>query len=113
MALIRVGCAGWAYPDWKKGGFYPKSLHNNQFLAYYSKFFDFVEVNTSFYHIPSLDSVTQWNHATPDSFSFAIKVWQAMTHKYTESIIEDQIHQFFTTFIPLKSKESFDTYNTK
>ncbi|MHA1767936.1 MAG: hypothetical protein ACTSWX_14625 [Promethearchaeota archaeon] len=42
MLNIHVGCAGWAYDDWK-GPFYPNYLQSSQFLSFYSKFFDFVE----------------------------------------------------------------------
>lgn len=49
---ILVGCAGWSYKDWS-GVFYPKSMQSSEYLSYYSKFFDFAEVNSTFYNIPT------------------------------------------------------------
>lgn len=74
-----VGCAGWAYDDWI-GPFYPKSLKKDHHLAYYAKFFDFTEVNSTFYNLPAEETVRKWVKAVPETFQFAVKIWQKITH---------------------------------
>lgn len=106
MTTIRIGCAGWAYSEWKKGEFYPKNLSPNQFLQYYSQYFNFVEINTTFYHLPKDEVIQHWNSSTPDSFTFSIKIWQDISHKKESVNLEDQITLFFNRMAPFKSKIS-------
>ena len=70
---IFVGCAGWSYKDWS-GVFYPKSIQSSEYFSYYSKFFNFAEVNSTFYNIPSENTIKSWNKKTPDNFRFSIKI---------------------------------------
>ena len=81
-AIIRVGPAGWSYPDW--GGYvYPsrrsKGFHQASFLA---EFFDTIEINTSFYQPLRPDHATQWidRVAANPRFVFTAKLWQRFTH---------------------------------
>jgi uncharacterized protein YecE (DUF72 family) len=106
MTIIRIGCAGWAYPEWKRGEFYPKSLPSNQFLQFYSQYFNFVEINTTFYHLPKDEVIQHWNSSTPDYFSYSIKVWQNISHKKEFANLDEQISQFFKKMALLKSKIS-------
>jgi len=80
--IIRVGPAGWSYPDWA-GYVYPsrrtKGFHEASYLA---EFFDTIEINTSFYQPLRLDHATQWIDrvvANP-RFVFTAKLWQRFTH---------------------------------
>lgn len=56
MAKIEIGTAGWDYKDWV-GSFYPKQLERTQHLEYFSKYFDIVEINSTFYNLPSIGMV--------------------------------------------------------
>ncbi|MHA1674264.1 MAG: DUF72 domain-containing protein [Promethearchaeota archaeon] len=94
MSDFHVGCAGWSYDDWK-GSFYPKRLKKSQYLSYYGKIFDFVEVNTTFYHIPTKNTFQQWESETPADFFFGIKLWQKFSHKFDYATIDEEIRQFF------------------
>jgi len=79
MNCIHVGSMGWSYDFWK-GNFYPKNLASNEFLAYYSKQFDTVEVDSTFYRIPSKKTVLDWKEQTPNGFIFSLKFPQIITH---------------------------------
>jgi uncharacterized protein YecE (DUF72 family) len=79
MRKIHVGSMGWSYDFWR-GDFYPKNLAANEFLAYYSKQFDTVEVDNTFYRIPSKKMVLDWREQTPNDFIFSLKFPKIITH---------------------------------
>jgi uncharacterized protein YecE (DUF72 family) len=82
-ATIRVGLAGWAYPDWK-GVFYPTSRPNGfHELEYVSQFFSVVEINSSFYRPPRREWVEKWVDQVKDrsDFQFTAKLWRGFTHE--------------------------------
>ena len=81
MAKIYIGTSGWSYPTGEgtwKGFFYPPGTKNE--LEYYSRFFNTVEVNSSFYRPPNPVYVANWVKQTPPGFLFAVKLWQKFTH---------------------------------
>jgi uncharacterized protein YecE (DUF72 family) len=59
MLPIRVGTCGWSYKDWS-GVFYPKGLPAGEYLAYYAERYSVVEVDSTFYHSPTLKTVQGW-----------------------------------------------------
>ena len=65
---VRVGCSGWNYAHWRER-FYPKGLPPSRWLEHYATLFDTVEVNNTFYRLPSRESVERWVEQTPDGFS--------------------------------------------
>jgi len=79
MVKINIGCAGWDYKDWVPS-FYPKSLEKYNRLNFYSRFFDLIEINTTFYNVPKYSIVKKWNGRVPEKFKYVIKVWQKITH---------------------------------
>jgi uncharacterized protein YecE (DUF72 family) len=70
---------GWSYNFWK-GTFYPADLNASKFLAYYSKQFDTVEVDSTFYRIPRTETLTEWKEQTPKDFIFSLKFPRIITH---------------------------------
>jgi uncharacterized protein YecE (DUF72 family) len=74
-----VGCSGWNYADWR-GVLYPPGCPQRKWLARYAEVFDTVEVNTTFYRLPSLDAVRGWVQQTPPGFTFAVKSSRYLTH---------------------------------
>jgi len=78
-ARIRVGTSGWQYPHWR-GAFYPKSLPREQWLEWYARTFDCVEVNASFYRLPETRHLEAWRDAVPAHFRFALKAPRSITH---------------------------------
>jgi uncharacterized protein YecE (DUF72 family) len=79
MKNVHVGTMGWSYGFWK-GNFYPEDLDSNEFLAYYAKTFDTVEVDSTFYRIPRERTVLDWKEQTSDSFVFSLKFPRKITH---------------------------------
>jgi uncharacterized protein YecE (DUF72 family) len=76
---LYVGVSGFSYPGWK-GNFYPKDLKSEEFLSYYSKRLNSVEINSSFYAPPSSTMVKSWSSKTEDSFKFSMKAPRQITH---------------------------------
>jgi len=78
-ASVHIGCSGWAYDDWV-GTFYRKGTPPREFLSAYARTFGCVEVDSTFYRIPSVEMTSRWYRATPASFRFAAKAPQELTH---------------------------------
>ncbi len=78
--MIRTGCMGWSYDDWV-GPFYPQGSPQKDFLPLYSLVFDTVEIDSSFYRMPSYEMVAQWKSRTPDDFRFTLKLPRDFTHE--------------------------------
>ncbi len=78
-ATIRIGTSGWNYSHWK-GPFYPQGARPQELLPLYAGRFETVEVNNSFYHLPSREVFAQWRHATPGEFVFSVKASRYITH---------------------------------
>jgi uncharacterized protein YecE (DUF72 family) len=76
----RVGCSGWNYAHWRNGVFYPPRCAAKNWLGFYAREFDTVEVNTTFYRLPRREAVARWVDETPDGFTFAVKVSRYVTH---------------------------------
>ncbi|MDR7555820.1 MAG: DUF72 domain-containing protein [Armatimonadota bacterium] len=76
---LYAGTSGFSYPEWR-GTFYPADLPADQMLAFYSRAFPTVELNTTFYRFPRRAQVDAWRLATPPGFRFAVKVHRTITH---------------------------------
>ena len=77
---LRIGCSGWNYAHWRNGVFYPPRCPAGGWLRFYAQHFDTVELNTTFYRLPSVEAVRRWVDETPDGFVFAVKVSRYLTH---------------------------------
>src|SRR5438093_6276755 len=79
---LRVGVAGWSYPDWR-GRFYPRGQKPGSELRFVSELFDAVEINTTFYRVPDRKLVERWAKAVEDrpGFLFTSKVPKELTHE--------------------------------
>jgi uncharacterized protein YecE (DUF72 family) len=76
---IHIGTSGWSYKEWK-GSFYPAKLPADQMLAYYASRFSTVEVNNSFYRIPTERVLVSWTGEVPSHFRFVMKASRRITH---------------------------------
>jgi len=103
MAKIVVGCAGWDYADWA-GMFYPRKLAKMDQLAHYARFFDFVEVNSTFYNLPTQETLAKWGKVVPDQFRFAVKVWNRISHAKADVTLDARVSGFFTQLKVLEPK---------
>jgi uncharacterized protein YecE (DUF72 family) len=109
-AKIYIGTSGWSYPagegTWK-GHFYPPGRINE--LEYYSRYFNTVEINSSFYSPPNPGYVDNWAKRVPADFLFTLKLWQKFTHPkmYEEStgrnaaISQEDVDIFKSSIDPL------------
>ncbi|HLM35631.1 MAG TPA: DUF72 domain-containing protein [Gaiellaceae bacterium] len=80
MPSIRIGCSGWNYQHWRHGVFYPPRCAARNWLRFYARHFDTVEINMTFYRLPRAASVARWVAESPEGFLFAVKVSRYLTH---------------------------------
>ena len=76
---IRIGCSGWIYRHWREL-FYPAKLPQRLWFAYYAETFDTVELNTSFYRLPTPETFAKWRDQAPSGFRYAVKAPRFITH---------------------------------
>ncbi len=100
---IRTGCISWTYQDWT-GTFYPPGSKSSDFLAVYSRIFDIVEVDSTFYRTPSSTTVRQWKEKTPEGFLFTVKMPKKITHELKLRGTEKELHYFEKTIKILDGK---------
>ncbi len=100
MKPARIGCSGWNYRDWR-GSFYPQREPVRRWLELYAERFDTVEVNATFYRLPSREAVAGWVAQTPRSFTFAIKASRYLTHVKRLRDVGDGIELLYERIEPL------------
>src|SRR5207237_4665178 len=76
---IRIGTSGWHYKHWR-GKFYPAEISAGGMLAYYQQYFDTVELNNSFYRLPTEEAFIAWRESVPKDFVYAVKASRFLTH---------------------------------
>ncbi|MHB2154898.1 DUF72 domain-containing protein [Calditrichota bacterium GD2] len=100
---LYIGTSGWSYRDWK-GVFYPEQIKQAQYLNHYSRHFNSVEVDSTFYGIPRLTTVENWFAQTPEDFIFTLKVPQIITHEKRLQNCRAEWEAFLETTAGLKQK---------
>jgi uncharacterized protein YecE (DUF72 family) len=93
MADYWVGTSGYNYQEWK-GSFYPDDLSDKRMLAYYAERFASVEINYTFYRMPTGRILANWARETPDRFRFALKAPRRITHDQRLRSVEDTLATF-------------------
>jgi uncharacterized protein YecE (DUF72 family) len=88
-----IGTSGYSYPEWK-GSFYPEDLSTGKMLGYYSDRFSTVEINNTFYRMPSEKVLSSWAGGTPEGFAFTLKAPRRITHKARLRDCEDNVTTF-------------------
>ncbi|MBC7358459.1 MAG: DUF72 domain-containing protein [Desulfacinum sp.] len=76
---VRIGTSGWIYKHWQKR-FYPAGVPQRKWLEYYAQIFDTVELNATFYRLPSENTFEGWRLRTPEGFLWAVKAPRTITH---------------------------------
>jgi uncharacterized protein YecE (DUF72 family) len=76
----RVGCSGWVYKDWR-GVVYPRELRQRDWFGYYASQLDTVEINNTFYRLPTPEAVEQWAAQAPPGFVYAVKLGGFGSHR--------------------------------
>ena len=101
---VWTGTSGFSYPEWK-GKFYPKGLPAKKMLSFYSGRFPTVEINASFYRMPSPETVAAWTHEVPDEFRFILKAPQQITHRERLKGSEETLARFVEVSQQLGSRK--------
>jgi len=100
MGEIRIGCSGWNYGHWRKR-VYPKGLPPRRWLQHYATLFDTVEVNATFYRLPTRSAVAGWVEGSPPGFLFAVKASRYLTHIKRLTDLGQGVHRFYERIEPL------------
>jgi uncharacterized protein YecE (DUF72 family) len=101
LRAIRIGCSGWNYDHWRNGVFYPPRCPQREWLDYYARHFDTVEVNSTFYRLPRRDAVANWVGTSPVGFLFAVKMSRYITHIRRLRELGRGVHTFYERISPL------------
>jgi uncharacterized protein YecE (DUF72 family) len=102
-AVIYVGTSGYNYPEWK-GTFYPADLPAARMLGYYAERFSAVEINYTFYRMPTAKGLAGWSAATPPAFVFVLKAPKRITHDRRLLGIDEPLAYFRDTARTLGGK---------
>jgi len=103
MAQTYIGTSGWHYKHWC-GPFYEKNLLASKMLACYVRLFDSVEINNSFYKLPSEQTFQTWRESVPPNFCFAVKASRFITHNKKLKDPENALRNFLPRAEALKEK---------
>jgi uncharacterized protein YecE (DUF72 family) len=95
-----VGTSGWSYKEWK-GSFYPPKLPQGEMLGFYASRFSTVEVNNSFYRIPTEKVLVGWAEQVPPDFRFVLKASRRITHNSRLADDDGSLEYFLRAVNPL------------
>ena len=98
-----LGCTVWSLPEWK-GLFFKDDAKPNQFLKQYASVFNAVEGNTTFYNVPSAETVKKWGEQTPKDFKFCFKFPRYITHQKRMHQAKGDVLDFVRLFEPIREK---------
>jgi uncharacterized protein YecE (DUF72 family) len=93
---VLTGTSGFAYKEWK-GSFYPADLPADDFLRYYAERLPAVEINNTFYRMPTDKVLTAWAGQVPAGFTFVLKASQRLTHRKRLKECGEDLQYFFRT----------------
>src|SRR5690606_34240136 len=92
---IRTGMAGWVFPDWRNGQFYPQGLKQKDELGWASRQVTAIEINSTFYQNQKPESFAAWAAQTPEDFVFTVKGHQKVTHIKRLKDVAEPLELFF------------------
>jgi len=100
---IRLGTCAWNFEEWR-GAFYPVDLPPERWLEFYARYFPAIEVDSTFYHAPTEDTLRRWLEMTPAAFRFACKLPREITHACRLHDCRAQLAAFLRAMEPLAAK---------
>jgi uncharacterized protein YecE (DUF72 family) len=103
VVTVRIGTSGWQYADWR-GAFYPRGVPQREWLSFYAQTFDTVEVNATFYRLPTVAVVDRWATTLPASFVMTIKASRYLTHIKRLREPQEPVARLMATIAPLADK---------
>ena len=98
---LRIGTSGWTYDDWS-GKFYPEDIKGPARLEFYATQFNAVEINATFYRLPTASMVTGWNRRMPPDFHVAVKGSRRITHLKRLQDCQAELREFIGRVAPLQ-----------
>jgi uncharacterized protein YecE (DUF72 family) len=101
--LLRAGTSGFSYAEWR-GSFYPEKLKAADMLRHYGERLPTVEINATFYRMPTAAVLAGWHAQVPAQFKFVLKAPRAITHRYQLKSAEDSLRYFFEAADALREK---------
>jgi uncharacterized protein YecE (DUF72 family) len=104
MAEVRIGTSGYDYLDWREV-FYPPGVERQFFLHHYSAHFSTVELNFSYYRMPTQKQLSAILHKAGDALDFSIKAHESLTHKVDPAAWKDAAHAYRGALLPLLEAE--------
>jgi uncharacterized protein YecE (DUF72 family) len=93
---VLVGTSGYSYKEWK-GAFYPEKLKAAEMLRYYSSRLTTVEINNTFYRMPTRALLEKWLGEVPETFTFVLKAPQRITHQRRLKDAQQEVSHFYET----------------
>jgi len=103
MATVHLGTSGYVYRDWK-GRFYPSDLPARRWLSWYARVFTTVELNATFYRLPTPEAVDRWRAEVPGGFRFACKGSRFLTHLKRLTDVDEGLERFYAPVLRLGRK---------
>lgn len=103
MSKLFIGTSGYSYNHWVDD-FYPLDVASNKRLEYYAEYFNTVEINNSFYHLPQKKTFDKWAKAVPEEFVFSVKANRYITHMKNLMVDEEPINRLLNRAEPLGDK---------
>jgi uncharacterized protein YecE (DUF72 family) len=100
---IFIGTSGYSYKEWQ-GKFYPARISSKEMLGFYAQRLSAVEINNTFYHMPTEPVLTSWAKQVPDEFVFALKAPQVITHLKRLKNVDEEADYLFRTLPVLDKK---------
>jgi uncharacterized protein YecE (DUF72 family) len=100
---ILVGTSGYSYKEWQ-GKFYPAKISPKEMLRFYAERLPAVEINNTFYHMPTEPVLDSWTAQVPDNFVFALKAPQVITHLKRLRNVDEEAQYLFRTLSVLDRK---------
>jgi uncharacterized protein YecE (DUF72 family) len=100
---IRAGTSGYSFKEWK-GNFYPEKIPPAGMLPFYAERFSTVEINNTFYRMPSEQVLLNWSGQVPDGFAFVLKAPRRITHDKRLKDADEDVAYLLRTVAVLRKK---------
>ena len=104
MPRYMIGTSGYNYPEWR-GSFYPDKLSTARMLSYYAEHFSTVEINYTFYRMPTAALLAKWAAETPERFVFTLKAPRRITHDARLQHCEEAVRAFCSAALTLRTRQ--------
>jgi uncharacterized protein YecE (DUF72 family) len=101
MSNVYIGTSGWSYKSWDKA-FYPQKIPKSRQFEYYVTQFPTVEINNTFYRLPTLNAVRGWHRKAPPGFVYAVKGSRFITHMKKITNLDGVLEKYFERIRPLQ-----------